>query len=118
VPAVGKPKVVSMMPGDYVAFDKKEDKLTKTKVNPEAFSGWRSRKLVFNNTPLTEILGQIEQTYGTKVIITDPGLLDRTFTGTFPNDNLPVLLRTLKKAFQVQIHQKGQIITFHKETQI
>ncbi|GEO04354.1 hypothetical protein AAE02nite_20180 [Adhaeribacter aerolatus] len=109
-----KPTALTMLPGDYVALDKYEEKIIKLKVNPEAFSGWRSQKLVFKNTPLAEIIAQIEQTYGTKIILTDTSLVDRTFTGTFPNNNLPVLLQTLEKAFQLNISQQGQILTFRK----
>jgi ferric-dicitrate binding protein FerR (iron transport regulator) len=112
VPTTGKPKVLTLRPGDYVALRKKDDLLTRTRVNPEAFSGWRARKLVFNNTPLAEIMGQIEQTYGAKVTLADSRLLNRTFTGTFPNDNLPVLLKTLEKAFQLQVSRQGQNLTF------
>ncbi|KAA5546806.1 FecR family protein [Adhaeribacter rhizoryzae] len=109
-----RPTALTMLPGDYVALNKTNEKIIKLKVNPEAFSGWRSQKLQFKNTPLAEIIAQIEQTYGTKIILTDTSLLDRTFTGTFPNNNLPVLLQTLEKAFQLQINQKGQTLTFIK----
>lgn len=114
VPSPGKPKVLTLMPGDYVAYVKKGKKLSKTQVDPEAFSGWRSSKLKFNNTPLAEIIGQIEQNYGTKVSLADASLLTRTFTGTFPNDNLPVLLQTLEKAFPIQVSQQGQKIVLQK----
>jgi transmembrane sensor len=114
VPTAGKPMNLTMVPGDYVAFVKNEKKLIHTKVNPEAFSGWRNRKLVFQNTPLAEIMGQIEQTYGVKVELSDSSLLDRTFTGTFPNNDLPILLNTLMRAFQVEIDQKGQTISVNK----
>jgi transmembrane sensor len=114
VPAPGKPTVVTMVPGDHVAYARKDKKITKTQVNPAAYSGWRSRKLMFNNSPLEEIIGQIEQTYGTKVSLADSALLNRTFTGTFPNNNLPVLLKTLEKAFQVQVSQQGQKIILEK----
>jgi len=109
-----KPTALTMLPGDYVALNKSNENIIKQKVNPEAFSGWRTQKLVFKNTPLAEIIAQIEQTYGTKINLTNTSLLDRTFTGTFPNNNLPVLLQTLEKAFQLQISQQGQTLTFIK----
>lgn len=116
--AEGKVKLVAkdrqpliMKPGDQVSLSETEDHYKKQVVAPEKLESWRKHKLSFEDTPLWEVAQTIEEYYGVKVIIADPELGRRHFTGTLPNNDLEVILMALKTAYPVAIDKnKDRII--------
>ena len=54
----------------------------------EAVAGWMDGFLIFHDTPLDAAMNEVEQHYGTEVVVADAALLDRTLTMWFDSKSL------------------------------
>jgi transmembrane sensor len=104
-----------MQPGDLVEVSHQNNTLTRKTVNPQNFSSWINKKLVFDNTPLREVAMLLEETYGVQVEVADNLLLDQKVSGSVPNDNIHVLLHALARSFDLNIRRSGEKITLYSE---
>lgn len=64
--------------------------------------GWQTTRLVFNNTPLEEVVAGFNQFNRHQLTIGDPKLGSRTLTGVFRADNLEGFKRLLKASVDVK----------------
>jgi ferric-dicitrate binding protein FerR (iron transport regulator) len=102
-------KETKLLPGDFVEL--MNSQLEKKAVKEESVLAWKEKKIVFDNTPLTEVVKQIKEHYGEDVIIADDSLANKTITGMMPNDNLEVLLKSLEAILECTVVRKdGRII--------
>ncbi|SOD96000.1 FecR family protein [Spirosoma fluviale] len=105
-----KEKLV-MRPGDLFYADVKAKVYYRKHVDAAAQSAWQSGKLTFDGTTLQEVAQMLEDTYGVKVIITDPALQRQTISGTIPNQSMQTILNGLTTLFDLHItQQSNQII--------
>lgn len=88
-------KQLIMTPGDLVTFDDYGHKSHTKTETPEAFSAWKSKKIVFSETSLYEISKIFEENFGVKVMIPDSNLSLLTVSGSFPANNAQELLSIL-----------------------
>ncbi|SDM48784.1 ferric-dicitrate binding protein FerR, regulates iron transport through sigma-19 [Catalinimonas alkaloidigena] len=98
--------LIRMQPGDYVQYSRTSRQLVEKTVNPKQYTAWLAHKLVFDQMPLHELAGVIQQTYGRPVIIRDSTAGRRNISGTLPSDDLEVLLEILQEGFGVSIVEK------------
>lgn len=103
-----------MVPGDFVELS---DKLLEKKaVKEETVLAWKDKKILFNDTPLTEVVAKIKEHYGEQVVIEDEQLARKTVTGMMPNDNLDVLLKSLEATLEATVVRKdGRITLTHPQ---
>jgi ferric-dicitrate binding protein FerR (iron transport regulator) len=100
-----------MKPGELLKFCNTQHTIIKKIVNPQMYSSWKFKKMVFEETSVREIAERIELTYGYQVKFNDQALAGRKLTGTIPSDNIDVLLLTLSKLFSLNIQkEKNQIL--------
>jgi len=83
-----------LKPGELVSFDRQTGQVKRRAVNPRVYTSWASGTLVFDNTPLPEVVARIEATYDVQVVVQNPGILDRVVSGSVEND-LVVLINGL-----------------------
>ena len=107
-------KDLLMQVGDLVEFSKQDKTLSKRNVNTEIYSSWKDNKLIFNDTPLSEIAALIKENYGLVVRFQDVQIAKRKISGTIPSENLKILLASLETIFNVKITQKEQYLIFEK----
>lgn len=98
-----------MAPGDFVEFRKEQ--LKKTPVRNDSLLAWKEHKLVFENTPLRELVTIIHDQYGIKVKLADDSIGRRTISGILPNNNLDVLLQALEATMEFDIIRQEDDIT-------
>jgi transmembrane sensor len=102
-------KETKLVPGDFVELFNSQ--LEKKPMKEEAVLAWREKKIVFDNTPLSEVIRQIKEHYGENVTIADEALAHKTITGMMPNDNLDVLLKSLEAILECTVvREDGRII--------
>lgn len=101
---------VLMKPGDFVSVSKADTTLIRRIVAPENFTAWQSNKLVFDETPLRVVAQKIEDYYGVKVEIEDVEIADRLLTGTLPNNDLGIVLRSLSASHNLNIQREDHRI--------
>jgi ferric-dicitrate binding protein FerR (iron transport regulator) len=99
---------VFMQPGDLVELDDVAGKYARKQVNPELASAWTEHKLIFDDTPIAEIVSILEETYGLRVTVSDPELLQKKVVGSAPTGDVAVFLAALSKSFGLQIQKDGK----------
>ncbi|RFM27679.1 FecR family protein [Deminuibacter soli] len=86
---------IHMKPGDYALLDSQHHLQLKT-AREESVLAWKEHKLVFDNTPIKDVVTAIEQQYGLHVKLADEATGRQTVSGILPNDSLDVLLQSLE----------------------
>ena len=64
--------------------------------------GWQSTRLVFNNTPLSEVVEGFNRCNAHRLTIGDPSIRDRALTGVFRADNIEGFVRLLRHSIDVK----------------
>lgn len=71
---------------------------------PAALNAWKAQEIVFDHTPVPEVILQLQACYNIHIQIADTTLQKEVFSGRFKNDALPavldVLCFTLNKEYQ------------------
>ncbi|GHB73085.1 FecR family protein [Persicitalea jodogahamensis] len=103
-------KAVMMKPGDMVRAS--QQALVKEVVNPATHTAWKDNLLIFDDISLDEIAGLLEDNYDFEVKIETSQLGQKTFRGTFPADDVQLLLQTLSKTLDADIDYEQKTIVF------
>jgi len=103
---------IFMKPGEYVSRRENETIYNRQTVVPEVFTVWQSNKLIFEETPLRNVVDKIEDYYGVEIVVENKALLERPLTGTLPNNDLGIVLKSLSTSHDVIIQREGNRIIF------
>lgn len=68
--------------------------------------GWQSTRLVFNNTPLDEVIDGFNRFNQHRLTLGDPKLKERTLTGEFRADNREGFVRLLRASVDVKAEER------------
>ncbi|GAA0554563.1 FecR domain-containing protein [Chitinophaga japonensis] len=98
---------ITMQPGDMVTYSAATAELTNKKVNPEVYASWRNRVLLFNDTPVAEVIRSLQDNLGLTILLEDEALGAQTFTGSIPMNDITVFFKTLARSFDVHIEKTG-----------
>jgi ferric-dicitrate binding protein FerR (iron transport regulator) len=109
-------KQVLMVPGESVELARTDAGYVKKVVDPQQFSSWTQRKLIFKNTPVGYIKSLLEDNYGLEVTVPDSSLLVQQISGSVPSDNLEGLLFVLQESFNYKIIRKDKQIILQEKT--
>ncbi len=101
-------KNYNLTPGQSAIFDKSNDEVKISKVNSEVYVGWKDKKFVFDQTPLSEVAIMLENTYGIKVLITDKELAAKQISGEIPTSERKSLLLALSSLYSLKITEKDK----------
>jgi transmembrane sensor len=98
--------VTQMKPGDYFSLDDSKRPVSEELVRAESLN----RHIVFDNTPISQVIREIENRYNVRVEVVSAELKNKQITGILPNDNLQILLQALSVAMDCSITQEKQTI--------
>jgi transmembrane sensor len=107
----GADSSIYLVPGEMAQYNLEKNSLYKEKGNAAVFSIEREPRFKLDNTPLTEVVKLIEDTYGYQVAVTDPHLLERKLSGTLSSQNEAVLFKALETMLDVKITLSGDTVT-------
>ncbi|MDB4916112.1 MAG: anti-FecI sigma factor, FecR [Gemmatimonadetes bacterium] len=83
------------------------------RVNADAYLGWVGGRLVFDETPLTDVAVRLEQWFGIKVRIADTVHASNQLSASFTNESLSEVLAALAPALDVRIERTGNTVVIH-----
>ncbi len=92
-----------MVPGELVKLSKKSQHFNKQEIDVKAYTSWTENKLVFDNTPLSDIVHVFEDNYGLTVHIKERDLNARKLTGEISVDSAEDLIKALEKSLNITI---------------
>ena len=102
------PDTVYMKPGEILEFA--SNNIIKTSGKVEQLSVWKDQKLVFDDTPVSEIMRQLRYIYGWDYANIGQDILDERLTGELDISDEQKLINTLEKALRIRIDKEGKII--------
>lgn len=103
--------VTKMIPGELVSFSKESEKLIHKKVSVKTpYALWRGGTYAFNEIPLKEVMVNIENTYGVKVLYSSSSLKNIPISGGIPNQNLKICIAAIEKATGTRIIHKNDTL--------
>lgn len=73
-----------------------------------AMGTWKSRRLVFERTPLAEVVEQLNRYNVRQVLVTDPGTGRLPLSGALQSDNLDAFARLLEDGFELRVRLLGE----------
>ncbi len=105
----GNGSEIRMVPGDYVEYANNET--TRKLIKNDSLLAWKDQRLVFDNTPLSQVIRIIREHYGVEVKLSTDTLGYKTISGMLPNDNLDILLQAINATNDLEVsHRNGDII--------
>lgn len=96
-------KEVYLKPGDHLVYEKTNHKAKLSNENIQKYIAWHTGKLIFNNTPITEVAQMLSRWYGIEVVVADPEIMNYRFTTTFENESLFQVIELLGLSSPLQI---------------
>ena len=88
---------------------RKEGYAEKEKYKSRNFLFWKTGELVFAETPFSQVVQTLENSYPVKFHIEDMGILNRAFTGSFKEASFDLVIESLERALDLRIEKKGGI---------
>lgn len=74
-------------------------------------TAWRSGKLVFDGTPLADVVRELNRYHDRRIVIADPALSVLKVSGVFNANNLDGLLRVIPQVLPVQVENANGTVT-------
>lgn len=74
---------------------------------------WRENKIGFDNTPLEEVMQEIERIYNVKTIFKNKQARNRRISGMFETKDLDGILSLISFSMDLKIDHKGRLITIN-----
>lgn len=105
-------ELVELSPGK-LGILKKVGGLTVSDITDmEQFTGWAEGKLVFRETPFSEVIKRLERWFDIECVIKDSQLADRTLTATYNDMPLDEVLEVLSISIRASYDRHKRTVTF------
>lgn len=107
-PSMPKQSGATLNPGDVAIAT--ADTLTVTKESLDKLANefaWRRGLLIFNNTPLAEVVAELNRYNATKLVIADAQTARVEIGGTFPANNTEAFTRVAHELLGLNVERRG-----------
>ena len=94
-------------PGEQAVFSPVLNKISESISVNENSIAWKTRKLVFTDQKLNDIVSELNKTYNTNIRILNPQIAGCKLTATFEDQELGAVLNILEATLGVEVIQKG-----------
>lgn len=101
-------EAVFLTPGQEAVIKKSKAAPVKKETEDPNFQAWHSKKLVFHNTRLDQLVAQLEQYFGSSIFIRNPDLHNCHFTVSFEDPDLEEVLEIISLTGNLTISQKEE----------
>jgi transmembrane sensor len=105
-------RTLLMRPGETVEWSPQRAQLARTPEPAARAAAWTGQRLVFDQTPLSEVAQTIEEQFGTRVEIRNPALREKRLTGEISLVNEALLLEALETIYNVRARRDGATLVF------
>ncbi len=100
----GESETLIASPKQQIVWDGRSRKLFKKEVELESYLSWKEDVFFFENTPLQEVIRQLEKRYAVDLILIDDALLHCKITGKYKNEGLKNILEGLRFINGIEYH--------------
>lgn len=104
-------KEVVLKPSQKAIYRKVEEKLIVKEVNVSNFTAWKEGVLRYNETPINDVLKDLERTYNVVFEVKSKEILNYKYKGVFNNLTIDQILEVFKISSEIEYtKQNGKII--------
>ncbi len=86
-------------------------------VDVASLTAWTRGELVFHDTPLRDVIPELERWYGIAIRLADPRLAEREVQGTLRDESVTGALDLIVRAVDARYEQTGQLVTIYMATE-
>jgi transmembrane sensor len=101
---------IIMEPGDKVELTKNQESISKTVNEDENYLSWKTKKLIFEDESLKDIVNTLNKVYRSKIQIKDKNIANCKITATFENQSLDAVLNVIEATVDVDINKTADVI--------
>ena len=105
-----KNTIVELSPSQKATYIKSEDKMIVEKVNTKNYTSWKDGKLIYNDTPMRQVIKDLERSYDLKFSVASKEILDYKYKGEFDNLNIHQILALFEVSSPITYSIQGDII--------
>lgn len=98
-------------PGQMSRIPQLDKQITVSTVNSELYTSWTEDKLIFDETPLQQVIKRVEHLYDVQFELNHQALENTPISGSLPNNNVEVFLKALENILEKPVTKQGKIIT-------
>ena len=84
-------------------------KLEKSVNTNHNFLAWKTQNLIFNETPLSEVVDYLEKVYHVEIRLTEPELRNLTLTATFNKKPVDFVLNVIQLTFKLELTTENDL---------
>lgn len=106
---------IVLKPSQRAIFDKKKNDIKVDKVDSKNIVAWQDGKLIFDKTPLKQVVLDLNRKYNVEFVITSDILLQYKYTGEFDNLKLEEVLELLKISSPIKYRYLNNKIMLNSE---
>ena len=101
-----------MKPGEKATYNRKSGvcKISRPE-NINRLSAWKKNQIVFDNTPLSEVIATLSRWYNVEFSIADSSVLHYNYTLTSTDQSIEQILKDIEKITPVKFIEKESIIS-------
>jgi len=109
-------KTVVLAPSQRATYVKDADKLIVDNVQTTKFTAWREGKLIYDETPIRQVISDLKRKYKVDISVESPGIMDYKYTGEFDNLGIEQILDLFEVSSPIlyKMHN-NQITLFMKQ---
>ena len=107
---------VILDPGEKGTYINTSRKLTKCINTDPNFLAWKTRKLIFNETSLEEVIKQLNKVYRVKIKTADPNLDKLLLNAHFEKEPLEFILEVISATHGLEVEKNAMQYLLKKET--
>jgi transmembrane sensor len=98
-----------LAPGEKGILDNANNLLSKTVNENRNLTAWKTHELVFEKTPLKEVIEILQQVYHTEIQVSNPAFDQLVLTAHFDNQTIDFILEVIRLTFNLELSaQNGQ----------
>lgn len=101
---------VLLKPGEMLEFTSGKAPILYKGVDSLSISAWRQQRFVFSNTPLEQVIQQLEDFYGCTITVKDPSLLGYRVTASVAAPPAKELETALSDILNMKVSRKGDVL--------
>ncbi len=105
---------ITMLPGEIVIVKPNASVLISSTTQPDKYTAWTERKLVFNDDSLAEVARKLQETYGITIRFDDPSIGELKVKGEIYFTDLDTALGAIAETFNLTYTQTDQQVFFRR----
>ncbi|WP_103068330.1 FecR family protein [Aquimarina sediminis] len=110
-----KEQTIVLEPSQRAVFDREKSNIVVDKVNSIHIIAWQKGKLIFDKTPLKQVVLDLNRKYDVEFVINSDSLLQYKYTGEFDNLTLEEVLELLRISSPISYEFVGGKIMLNSE---